>query len=296
MSSSTRRPVASIGMPVFNGEKYLEDAIRSNLGQTFDDLELVISDNASTDRTETICRDYALKDSRVRYFRNDVNIGAAKNYNNAFQHSHGEFFRWSNADDMPAPELLEKTLEVLRERADVVIAYGLTQLVDADGNPIESYEDNMDLQQDDVVERYRDFFRRVGLTNIIYGLMRSSAVAKTRMMGNGKLPAGDINFMAAMILIGKFCEIPEVLFERRIHEEAFSSNPDPEAEASFWTGKSNIAKMPYWRSEFANIGATIRAPVSFSDRLSLFSYSARRLYWHRKQLFGDLMQLLSFRR
>ena len=87
-------------MPVFNGERYLESAIRSNLNQSYGNLELIISDNASTDRTEAICRDLAASDARIKVHRNDRNIGAAANYNKLFQLASGEFFRWSNADDL----------------------------------------------------------------------------------------------------------------------------------------------------------------------------------------------------
>lgn len=285
-------PRISIGMAVYNGEEFLEQAICSNLEQTMPEFELVISDNASTDRTEEICRAFSRSDRRVRYFRNDENIGAARNFNRAFELSRGEYFRWSNADDLAEPELLEHTFALLESRPDVVIAYGRTQLIDFDGKAIEVYEDNLDLQQQSVVQRYRDFFRRVGLTNVIYGLMRSSAVKKTRLMGNGRLPAGDINFMASMILQGKFVEIPKVLFHRRVHEKAFSANPDPEAEASFWSGTASVSKLPHWRHELANIGAVLRSPACLQDKLSLLVYSARRLSWHRDKLLRDVSSAL----
>ena len=291
MSDDTDSVPITTGMAVFNGERYLENAIRANLDQTMPDFELVISDNASTDGTQAICREYAGKDSRIRYYRNARNIGAARNFNKVFELSRGEFFRWSNADDLVEPQLLERTSAVMRSRPDVVIAYGKTQLIDSDDAPIEIYDDNLDIQQESTVDRYRDFFRRVGLTNIIYGLMRSSAVKRTRLMGNGKLPAGDINFMAAMILQGKFVELPGVLFHRRVHEQAFSANPDPEAEASFWRGSGNMAKLPHWRSELANVGAVVRAPISLHEKLSLLGYSARRMSWHRDKLIADTVDV-----
>src|SRR6202789_2802935 len=80
-------PTVSVGMPVYNGETYLEVAISSVLAQSFDDLELIICDNASTDRTAEICQDYAARDPRIRYFRNAQNLGAAPNYNLAFSHA-----------------------------------------------------------------------------------------------------------------------------------------------------------------------------------------------------------------
>ena len=70
-------PMVSIGMPIYSGERYIREALDSLLAQTFTDFELIISDNASSDRTESICREYAERDARIIYFRQEENIGAA---------------------------------------------------------------------------------------------------------------------------------------------------------------------------------------------------------------------------
>ena len=100
------RPRVSIGLPVYNGENFLEFALDSILGQTFQDFELIISDNASTDATESICRRYAAKDSRIRYYRNPNNQGAAQNYNRVFALARGEYFKWAAHDDVCKPNYL----------------------------------------------------------------------------------------------------------------------------------------------------------------------------------------------
>src|SRR5580704_17148522 len=102
MSSSPR---VSLALPVYNGEEFLHQAIDSLLQQTFDDFELIVSDNASTDRTAEICAEYVARDSRIRYYRNSENIGVVRNYNRSFQLAQGEYFRWNAADDVSAPEL-----------------------------------------------------------------------------------------------------------------------------------------------------------------------------------------------
>src|SRR5687767_12231980 len=166
------QPLVSIGMPVFNGERYLESAIRSNLDQSYGNLELIVSDNASADRTELICRDLAASDSRIRFHRNERNIGAAANYNKVFELARGEFFRWSNADDLLDPELVTQTLPVLQSTPDAVIAYGRTGLIDENGVALGEHDDNLDIREDRPADRYMSFHNRVTLTNIIYGLMR----------------------------------------------------------------------------------------------------------------------------
>ena len=99
---TSEKPRISVGMPVYNGEAYIEIAIQSVLDQSFGDFELLISDNASTDRTEEICRDFAAQDPRIVYSRNEENIGAAPNYNRLVDVASADYFRWSNADDVLA--------------------------------------------------------------------------------------------------------------------------------------------------------------------------------------------------
>ena len=116
--SAAEVPLVSVGVPVFNGEAFLEDAIRSALAQTLDNLELILCDNASQDRTAEICSDYAARDPRVRYFRNPRNLGAAANYNLAFSHARGRYFKWLAHDDRMLPTFLAKTYRVREERSD----------------------------------------------------------------------------------------------------------------------------------------------------------------------------------
>ncbi|MGB5160110.1 MAG: glycosyltransferase family A protein [Thermoanaerobaculia bacterium] len=292
---STRKDLVSIGMPVYNGELYLEAAIRSNLDQTYSNLELIIADNASTDRTEEIGRSFAAADSRVTYHRHERNIGAAKNYNRLHELSKGEYFRWSNADDLVKPQLIERTLPILRSRSDVVIAYGRTQLIDANGKMLENYDDNLDIQDNDTCRRYSEFYRRVGLTNIIYGLMRSSAMKETQLMGDGQLPASDISFMASMILRGKFVEVPEQLFFRRMHEGAFSAMTTPTDQQQFWRASGTAVALPHCRAALTDLKAIVSSPLPLREKLALSAFSAKRLHWHRRILATDFLNLLSAR-
>src|SRR5688572_7662493 len=123
-------PKVSIGLPVYNGENYLSQALDSLLGQTYSDFELIISDNGSTDRTQEICRAYAIKDRRVRYFRSATNRGAAWNFNNVFALSSGKYFKWAAHDDICAPEFLERCLEVLECDPGIVVCFPKTMQMD----------------------------------------------------------------------------------------------------------------------------------------------------------------------
>jgi glycosyltransferase involved in cell wall biosynthesis len=119
---------------VYNGEEYLAESLDALLGQTYEDFELIISDNASTDGTEEICRKYAAKDSRIRYVRQPKNIGATPNHNYVFAESRGELFKWASHDDLYGRDLLRRCVEALDERPDVILAHSDQAIIDGDGH------------------------------------------------------------------------------------------------------------------------------------------------------------------
>src|SRR6478752_3957116 len=128
-------PLISIGAPVYNGERYLAETLDSLLAQTVEDFELIISDNASTDRTPQICEAYAARDRRVRYVRNAANIGAYGNCNKVIGLSAGRYFKLAMADDVCHPQLLARCLEVMANDPGVVATYAKAQFIDQDGRP-----------------------------------------------------------------------------------------------------------------------------------------------------------------
>jgi glycosyltransferase involved in cell wall biosynthesis len=265
-----KSPKISVGMPVYNGELYLRDAITSVLCQTMRDFEFIISDNASNDGTEEICRDFAKQDDRIRYTRNSENLGAARNYNRVFELACGRYFRWANADDLFKPELHEKCAAVLDGNPRAVLTYGKTEIIDESGSVLHPYEDNLNLQQELARERFLAFFRQVGLTNVIYGLMRADAMRKTNLFGDGTMPAVDTRFMAELTLQGTFVEIPEVLFYRRMHPSASSfDRKDSDRQQQFWKANSRGFKLPVSRLYFGYLKSVWQAPISVLERCRL---------------------------
>lgn len=281
--------IISVGMPVYNGEPYLESAILSVLRQTLGDFTLYISDNASTDRTEDICRDYAAQDARITYSRNGTNIGAARNYNRVFRLASSPYFRWFNADDEADPELHRKCLDVLEANPDAVLCCGQTQLIDAQGRIMREYREQLDLRQERSDERYLAFCRNVGLTNAIYGLMRTSAVAATSLMGSGGYWAADTNFMAELALQGTFIVIDEPLFFRRMHERAFSwDRSDDQRNREFWAAGGSQYVLPQWKHKYAEFAGVWRAPIGVRAKLRLWRYLARNMITHRSELGREI--------
>ena len=136
----------SVILPVYNGENFVREAIESVLGQTWRDFEFLILDNASTDRTPQICRAYADRDTRIRYYRHPKNLGAAANHNAGFQLSAGEYVKYIAHDDVWEPTLLEKSVRILDENPGVILVYPKTVLIDEMGNTIEWFDPKAGLQ------------------------------------------------------------------------------------------------------------------------------------------------------
>lgn len=107
-------------MPVYNGEAVLKRAIDSMLAQTFSNFELIISDNNSTDKTADICQGYALKDKRIRYIRQPVNIGAAANFKFVFEQAKAGYYMWAAADDVRSPDFIDENVRFLEAHQDYV--------------------------------------------------------------------------------------------------------------------------------------------------------------------------------
>ena len=177
------------------------------LGQTCGDFELVISDNASTDGTEEICRRYVTLDKRVRYIRRTENIGGPGNFRYVFAQCTGQYHKWSTADDFWHPKFLEEAVAVLDSQPDVVLCYPKTRLIDASGAALSDYNDRLDLTDDSPRTRFRDLYRLIGLCNAHLGLIRREAMLRTSLIAAHK--ASDVDFLGELALIGKFKLLPE---------------------------------------------------------------------------------------
>lgn len=227
------RPAVSIGVPVYNGARYLPETLESLLGQTYADFELILCDNGSDDGTAEICAAYAARDDRVRYLPSDVNRGAAWNYNRALDAAGGRYFKWAAHDDLCAPTYLERCVEVLDRAPDsVVLAYPKTVLIDGNGRFLGPYEDGLDLRQPEPHRRLRTLIRNLVLSNAVFGLVRSDALRRTR--GHGSFISADYVLLAELALLGQFWEVPEPLFLRRDHPQTSRRANRTSAELAEW--------------------------------------------------------------
>lgn len=276
-------PTLSVGLPVYNGEVFLEEAMDSMLGQTYEDFELIISDNASSDRTEEVCRRYALEDSRIRYVRQPANLGATNNFNAVFRMARGGFFRWASHDDLCAPTLFEKSVESLQEAPpEVVLTYPRSLIISPDSTVEKEYFDNLDLRQESPHERIGHLARHLRLCNAVFGVVRSSALRRTHLFRS--FASCDEVLLAELSLLGQFWEIPEPLFLRRMHPQtSVAANPDP-ASRTRWFDPS-VEKTRYllrWKVYLEELRSIATMPLQPAERVrSVASLSRGYLprYW-----------------
>ncbi|MCW3997063.1 MAG: glycosyltransferase family 2 protein [Candidatus Bathyarchaeota archaeon] len=276
----TNKPRVSVGMPVFNGEKYLEETIDSILVQTFTDFELIISDNASTDRTQQICLDYARRDRRVCYYRNEKNLGGPNNYNRVFELSSGEYFKWAAYDDLIAPEYLRMCVNVLDKNPSIIGCHCKTGRIDQNGILVGYFNEEL-LKRIDSPKRHERFRDLIGLyytTTPFHGVYRARLLARSQRHGN--YIGADRNLLAELSLMGRIYEIPECLFFWRVHPSSYTSKfygHDPvntlnrlQMETNWWS-KKNTTYFPHWKNCVEYFRSVNRVPLSWYERFLCYA-------------------------
>ena len=270
----------SIGLPVFNGEDYLRQSIDSILAQTYENFELIISDNASTDRTQQICREYAKRDSRISFHESERNFGATWNFNRVFMLSSGVYFKWAAHDDVLGPDFLQKCVNVLDNDPSVVLCHSKTGCIDERGTLVGNY-DEMRLDRINSVkpqERFADLMSGRNSCWAIFGVMRAGSLRKTPLYGD--YIGADRNLLAELGLMGKIYEIPEYLFFRRGHVKAYTNRyyskacivRNYKAESGWWTGNKTktLINFPNWRICLEFFKSVNRVPLKWSEKCSCY--------------------------
>jgi glycosyltransferase involved in cell wall biosynthesis len=217
--SAMSKPRVSIGLPVYNGQRFIRATIDSILAQTFTDFELIICDNCSNDATERICRDYAAGDPRIRYFRNERNLGPAPNYNRCFELARAELFKWSAADDTIAPDFLEKCIAELDRDASLVGCYTRTTEIDADGQILYEHKVLLDLENPVPARRLASLAfvsHRHHAAPELWGVFRSEVLRRWKPL-KGSYPCADRLVIARILLQGPVRRVEENLFFNRDH-------------------------------------------------------------------------------
>lgn len=284
-----KAPRVSIGLIVYNGENYLAQAIASILAQTFTDFELIISDNASTDGTEQICRAYAKKDARIRYYRADKNHGATWNHNYVIELARGEFFKLAAHDDVCEPGFIEACVDALDGNAEAVLAFTDARLVRDDfwGNQrLHKHTQRTDsasasLRFSDMIADFQGFQ--------VFGCIRTDVLRHIKAFGPWK--AADRLFIAELSLQGPFARVEEFLFVYRLHaKQSISMVNKPEQYQSWWTGKGTTdgRVYPHWRFLRELAGMVSRAPLPFVERFRCYKQVMSWISNNKKYLWQEL--------
>lgn len=299
-------PRVSIGLPVYNGAIYLRAALDSLLQQDFEDFELIISDNASTDDTEAICRDYASRDRRIRYQRNPTNIGSARNYRQVFELARGEFFKWCSHDDVCRPTFLRRCLDVFEASPrSVVLVYPQCDLIDEYGRVIGRAQGSVATRQTRPFQRLAHVLHNFSYAYPIWGVIRAECLGRSGLTGS--VWYWDEVLLAELSLYGQIVEIAEVLSEQRCHERnalALCSAAQG-AEVAFNPRKANRATRRALRAwaDPMNAGGHLwlpnqeehyweyakrihRSPLSLVDKLLCYQIIPLVCYWSRVKKRG----------
>lgn len=286
-------PKISIGLPVYNGERYLSEAIDSILAQTFTDFELIISDNGSTDRTAEICRHHAAGDSRIRLELNAHNRGAAWNYNHVFSLARGDFFKWSSHDDVIAPTHLQRCIETFADRPEAVLCYPQTLLIDEQGCNPTFYPDGLHLVSVDPVERLERFlFRPRKKCNPVLGLIRKEVLARTGLIGSYN--ASDQVLLAHLAMLGPFFEIPDQLMFRREHPGASLRANATAREVAAWFNPARRGRvvLPALRQGWEYLRCIRHADLDLQQQLRCSRLVVKHLWWSRHQVVREVKAVL----
>ena len=284
-----RTPRISLALPVFNGEDYLDEAIATALAQTVSDLELVICDNASNDRSAAIAADWAARDERIRLCPAEEHAGAAPNFNRAFHATRGEFFKWVAHDDRLAPTYLERCLAAFDEDPQRVLVHSRMEEIDADGEVTQPLETGIrDLDDGRPWRRYSEAISLDHGCFDVFGLVRREVLASTRLIGS--YLGSDRVLLAELALRGPFARVSEVLFQSREHAgRSIRMASDADREAWFDRVGSEGRQRPHWRRFHEMRAAIERAPLPALERFRCHSALVRWATAHGGALTRELL-------
>lgn len=265
--NTENQPLVSIGVPVFNGEKGLSTALDSLVEQDYTNLEIIISDNCSTDTTAEICEKYARNDPRIKYSRLEKNVGAILNFNRVFELSSGEYFMWAAHDDSRNKFFVSECVEKMELCPEAAACHIQTETF-VEGEEKILYIAHLDSFEGVVglVDRYRETIKHLPRF-IFYGFFRSSMLNKTQMLS--RIFSFEMAFIQELSIYGDFVQIRKTLFHY-IGMKKWKTL-DQEYRIVFGSGKKPrlySAFILLFFSHWKRIGAS---PIPFSTKLRLWA-------------------------
>lgn len=280
-------PAVTIGLPVYNGERYLVAALASLQAQDFPDIEIIVGDNGSTDRTAEIIRTAAGGDARVRYVGSAVNRGAAWNFNRLVALARAPFFKWAAHDDRCAPTFVRLCHEALADAPpSVVLAYPGTSVINEQDEVVGDFEDGLHLREDAPHARLSHLLRSRTEYHPVFGLIRTDALRTTRLIA--PFVASDIALLAELALRGQWREVPDRLFLRRFHPQtSMNANPDPTDRAAWFDPSRRLrVALPATRLGWEILDRVGRAGLAGPERTRCYAVVARDFGWAQRRVIA----------
>jgi glycosyltransferase involved in cell wall biosynthesis len=256
-------PLVSIGLPVRDGVERIEGVVRSVLAQDHEDIELVISDNDSSDGTEELCRGLAAQDPRIVYHRNPVNVGLLNNFVCALKLATGEYFRWVGDDDWLAPNCVSRSLDAFTEDSGLILVTSQVDFTGPDGVTETGRYTGTALRSPDPVVRLAEMLRMLNESHLLidplYGLMRREAILP---LERRNMLREDEVYSTRLALAGPWGHVPEVLTKRTWKVES-------------QTTLARRLDVPAWHARFVNV-LECRAMLRWLDEWEPLTEDERR--------------------
>lgn len=271
------QPHVTIGVPVYNGERYLAGALDALLAQDYDRFVVVISDNASTDASPEIGREYARRDERISFVANSTNIGGAANFSKLARAATTPLFKWAAVDDLVAPSFLSRCVQTLEENPDAVVAYPQTVMIDEEGRTLRASKHRLNITDPDPAARIRQLTLSYVISNAAHGVMRTGPLQQTSLI-QPKV-SSDITLLAELALRGAIIEIPEPLFFRRVVATSVGLGGLSRRQIQDWYRPNGRLELipPMVRVSWDIQRSISRAPLSARDKARCHvSYRAAR--------------------
>jgi len=267
MHAKSASPTVGIGMPVFNGERYLEAAISSILTQSLADFELVICDNASTDGTAGICQRFAAGDSRIRYVRHPENLGAHPNYNRSFELARGRYFKWAAHDDVLLPGFLQACVDALEQNMDAALCQSDIDYIDEEGRSIGSRQSHLPgAESPDPATRFAALVLRPHDCQAMMGVFRRCVLDRSMLLPS--FHGADRTLLAQVALLGRYIHVPGALIQIRDHGNRYSRSQKRPQDRAAWhdTRAGTKHSFPVWRTYLTHWQTVNGAPISAGAR------------------------------
>jgi glycosyltransferase involved in cell wall biosynthesis len=267
-------PRVSVALPVYNGGRYLSQAITSILEQTCRDFELIISDNASTDATEEVCRGFAAVDPRVRYVRQPRNIGASPNFNISYELASGEYFKWAAHDDFLEPEYLAECVRTLDANPDAVLCHSMVRIVDSEDRLVQVFRPiEPAAASRRPSERFAARMHNPRCLDI-WGVIRKDALRNSVLIGS--YIGMDRALLLELALRGRFLLIERPLFSNRDHPERATrvtrTQTRKDLVAVYDTANADQTVLSTWIFYKESAGIIRRNVTGAEERLRCFAY------------------------